>query len=126
VTALFAIPCFVAFVYAVWKNQMVHYALIDSFPPELSDEMTAKFALYSVALSPSTPLLVQVEYVKSLVAGAFAMLCFSLTLFSLGEMFGGWLGLIAFPVCAVPAIKSWRTYQENCRRRAARHSPEES
>jgi len=126
VTALFAIPCVAAFIYAAWRNQAVHYALIDSFPPELKDEMTAKVALHAIALRPSTPLPVQADYVNSLVAGAFAMLCFSLTLFSLGEVFGGWLALIMSLISAVLTIKSWWTYNENRSRVAARDDQEES
>jgi hypothetical protein len=99
--------------------------LIDSFPPELKDELTAKFALHTIALSPSTPLSLQAEYVKSLAAGCVAMFCFSLALFCAGKV-DGWLALGGFVLVAFSTVKSWKTYRHNCNRAMAHNDTEES
>ena len=123
-TALLVILCLASFIYSVWQNQKVHLALIGSFPPEFDNEMIEKVALHAIALRSSTPLRLQADYVKSVAAFAVTFLCFSLSLFSAGEVVGGWLGLIWFFAGAVGTIKSWRTYKENRIRQSARDDKE--
>jgi hypothetical protein len=125
VTGLFLILSIVALIYAVAQTGTVHYSLIDTFPPELKDDFSAKFALHSIALSPSTPLPLQEKYVSSLAAGTCFGLFLSLAVFSAGEVIGGCALLAAFVAGAISTLRSWRIYQENCRRRAARVDQEE-
>jgi hypothetical protein len=124
-TALFAIPCVALVIYSALQYRAAHNALIDSFPPEWKDSLTEKFVLGEMGLSPSTPLPIQTNYMNSIWAGAVAMLLFSLTLFSLSESFGGWLGMIFFLFGVVSAIKSWRVYKENCKRKAVVNKEEQ-
>jgi hypothetical protein len=104
---------------------LVYRALIDSFPPELKDDLTAKFALHVIALSPSTPLSLQAEYLKSLAAGCVAVLCFSLSLFCADKV-EGWLALGGCLLIAISTIKSWKTYRQNRNRAVAHNDTEES
>jgi hypothetical protein len=125
VAAVFGVVSIIAFIWSAFRNHVVYRALIDSFPPELNDGITAKFALHVIALSPSTPLSLQAEYVKSLVAGCVAMLCFSLALFC-AEKVEGWLVLGGFLLVAISTIKAWKTYRQNCNRAVAHNDTEES
>jgi hypothetical protein len=125
VAAVFGILSVIAFIWAAIRNHLVYRALIDSFPPELKDDLTAKFALHVIALSPSTPLSLQAEYMKSLMAGCVAMLCFSLALFC-AHRIEGWLVLGGFLLVGFSTIKSWKTYRQNCDRKAAHNGKEES
>jgi len=118
VTALFAIPCVAVFVYAICQYQIADSALKELVPPELKEGLVEKFVLGGLGLSPSTPLPIQTNYMNALWAGTVAMLCFSLTLFSMGEAFGGWLAFGAFLIMIVFTLRSWSTYRENRRRRA--------
>jgi hypothetical protein len=125
-TGLFVILAIVSFIYCAAQEGSVRSALIDSFPPELQDEMTAKFALHSKALRRSTPLPIQEKYVSSLIAGAIFGLCLSLTCFSAGEVVGGWALFGVSVLVAGSAIKSWRTYKKNVAWQAARDDQEEA
>jgi hypothetical protein len=126
VTALFGIPCVAIFIYAICQCQIADSALKKLVPPEFSEGLVEKFVLGGMALSPLTPLPIQTNYMNGLWAGTAAMLCFSLTLFSIGEVFGGWLTFGAFVVSTVFTLKSWLTYKENCRRRALQDNAEKS
>ena len=123
--AVFGVVSIIAFIWSAFRNHVVYRALIDSFPPELKGGITAKFALHVIAISPSTPLSLQAEYMKSLVAGCVAMLCFSLALFCADKV-EGWLVLGGFLLVAISTIKSWKTYKQNCHRTVARKGKEES
>jgi hypothetical protein len=125
VTAVFGMVGAIAFVWSAVRNHLVYRALIDSFPPELKDGLTAKFALHVIALSPSTPLSLQAEYLKSLAAGCVAMLCFSLSLFC-ADKIEGWLALGGCLLIAISAIRSWKTYRQNCNRAVAHNDGGES
>jgi hypothetical protein len=125
VTAVFGMVGAIAFVWSAVRNHLVYRALIDSFPPELKDGLTAKFALHVIALSPSTPLSLQAEYLKSLAAGCVAMLCFSLSLFC-ADKIEGWLALGGCLLTAISAIRSWKTYRQNCNRAVAHNDGGES
>lgn len=118
-SALFLVLSVAAFGYGYWQNQMVHNALIDSFPLELKDDLTAKFALHGMALRRSTPLSIQRQYVASLAAGALFGLGLSLFVFSVGKTVGGWAFLALFLVGAASAAKAWWTYRKNSAWQAA-------
>jgi hypothetical protein len=53
------------------------------------------------------------------------MLCFSLTRFSLGEAFGGWVGLIVSLIGVVSTTRSWMTYKQNRNRRRVHRDAED-
>jgi hypothetical protein len=121
---LFLILALAAILYSIWLDREVYNALIDTFPPELKDDLTAKFALHGMALRRSTPLPIQRKYVGSLAAGAVFGLALSLMVFSFGETKGGWLLFGAFLICIVSVIKSWWTYKKNCAWQATRDGQE--
>jgi hypothetical protein len=124
VAGLFLTLSVASFIYCFWQNQAVHNSLIDTFPPELSDDLTAKFALHGIALRRSTPLQIQSRYVSSLVAGALFGFWLSLFVFSEGEVVGGWALFAMFIISAAAAFKSWRTYKKNCDWQASRDDKE--
>jgi hypothetical protein len=125
-TALFAIPCVAIAIYAICQYEIADSALKKLIPEQLTEGLTEKFVLGGLGLSPLTPLPIQTNYMNALWAGTVAMLCFSLTLFSMGEVFGGWLGLGVFFINAVFTLRSWITYQENRRQRALQDNAEKS
>jgi hypothetical protein len=118
VTALFAIPCVAFVIYAYQQQETAHRTLIGSYPPEFREGLPEKFVLWGMGLDPLTPLPVQANYLNSIWGGTVAMLFFSLTLFSLGETFGGWLGSGVFLIGVIVTIRSWMTYKKNCRQKA--------
>jgi hypothetical protein len=102
---------------AIWSAviyQTVYRALINSFPPQFQDPLNSRYAFPVFALSPSTPLSLQADYMKSLAGGCFAMLGFSLSCFSFQRVDGGCLALLGFFAAVVSTIKSWKAYKENC------------
>jgi hypothetical protein len=115
-TALFGIPCVAIFIYAICQYRIADSALKKLVPEQLSDGLTEKFVLGGLGVCPLTPLPIQRNYMNALWAFTVAMFCFSLSLFSAGEVFGGWLVLGASLVHAVFTLRSWVTYQENGRR----------
>jgi hypothetical protein len=126
VTALFAIPCVAIAIYSICQYLIADSALKKRVPPEFSEGLVEKFVLGGMALSPLTPLPIQTNYMNALWAGTVAMLCFSLSLFSLEQVFGGWLVFGAFVINAVFTLKSWLAYRENCRRPALQDNAEKS
>jgi hypothetical protein len=126
VTVLFVIPCVAFAIYAYQQQQMAHRALIGSYPLEFGEGLTERFVLWGVGFSPLTPLSAQANYLNSIWAGTAAMFFFSLTLFSLGETFGGWLGMACFFIGAVSTIRSWMTYRKNRREKALGSEQENS
>jgi hypothetical protein len=124
-TALFAIPCVAIAIYAICQYTIADTALKKLVPGQLSEGLSEKFVLGALGLSPLTPLPIQTNYMNALWAGTVAMLCLSLTLFSLGERFGGWLGLMFFLVGVVSTVRSWKTYNENRNRKVVHRDVEE-
>jgi hypothetical protein len=80
--AVFAVGCALAAIWSLVKYQTVYRSLIESFPPQFQDPLTSRYAFPVLALSHSTPLSLQEDYVKSLVAFCVAFLCLSLCFFS--------------------------------------------
>ena len=119
--AVFVVGCGIAMIWSAFKYLIVYRALVDSIPPQLS----ARYAVPVYALSPSTPLPLQAEYVKSAWGGCVAFLCVSLCFFSLQELAVGCVSLVVFGVSAISAIRSWKTYKENCNRAVAQDDKEE-
>jgi hypothetical protein len=124
-TAILLILCIAAFLRVWFLKNEVDDALSRSLPPELSEGITGRFTPSVFALSPLTPLSVQADYVKSLVAASFGLLCISLMIFSIGEVLGGWLSFGVVLVNTFSTLKAWKTYKENCNRPSANHEQEE-
>jgi hypothetical protein len=104
---------------AIWsavKSQVLYRKLVDSFPPQFQDELTSRYAFSVFALSSSTPLPLQAEYMKCQYAGCGCFLCISLGIFFLGNVVLGSFVLLGFVFSAFSTFKSWKIYQENCNR----------
>jgi len=125
VTAILLILCIAAFLRAWFLQNAVDDALSRSLPPEFTEGITSRFTPSVFALSPSTPLSVQADYVNVLVAGSFAMLCLSLMIFLNGEVVGGWLMFGIFLAGVFSTFRAWKTYKKNCNRPPASHEQEE-
>lgn len=125
-TPLFAIPCVAIFIYAICQHQIADSALKRRIPEQLTDGLTEKFVLGGLALSSLTPLPIQRNYMNALWAFTVAMLFFSLSLLSAGEVFGGWLVFGGSIIHLLFTLRSWIAYQENCRRRASPDNTEKS
>ena len=123
--AVFAVGCGIAFIWSAVKSEMVYRSIIDSFPPQFQDPDTSRHAFPVLALSHSTPLPLQAEYVKSEWAACVAFLCISLCFFSLQQPIIGCVCLAVFSVHVFSTIKSWKTYKENCERAMTRNDKEE-
>lgn len=117
-TTVFAFAIFAALIWSGFKYYAVYVALVDTFPPEWRDSLTARFALSQAALSPSTPLVVQADYVASEIGGCLVTFLLSLLLFSVGEARGGWLLAAIFLLIIASTIRSARKYWENRRRQS--------
>ena len=124
--ALFAVGCGMAMICSAIRYEFVYRSVKDSFPPQFQDDLTSRYAFPVLALSPSTPLPLQAEYLKAMWGGCVAFLCLALCFFSLQELIVGCLGLIVFFVQTFSTIKSWKTYKENCDRTAVHDVKEES
>src|SRR5882757_10059252 len=92
--AVFVVGAVMAMIWSAAKYLIVYGSVIDSLPPQLP----SRYAFPAYALSPSTPLALQAEYVKSLWGGSVAFLCVSLCFFSLQEIGAG---------CAAFAVFCW-------------------
>lgn len=111
---------------AIWsavRSQVIYRQLIDSFAPQFQDELTARYAFHVYALSPSTPLPLQAEYMKVLYCGCVCPLCISLGFFSLGNVVFGCFVLIGFVLGAFSTFKPWKTRRANCGRANAQEEP---
>lgn len=124
-TAILLILCIAAFCRIFFLQNEVDDALSRILPPEFTEGITSRFTPSVFALSPSTPLSVQKDYVNVLVAGSFAMLCLSLIGFANGEAVFGWLMFAIFLSSVFSTFKAWKTYQENCNRPPASREQEE-
>ena len=113
---LFVVLSGIALIWSGIRYQFVYRSLIDSFPPQFQDEPTSRYAFPVLALGRSTPLPLQAEYVKALWGGSVFFLCVALCFFSMRQPGVGCVVLVVFLASVFSAIKSWRTYQENCNR----------
>lgn len=114
--AVFAVVGFIAAVWSIVKYQVVYSSLVESFPPQFQDPLASRYAFPVLALSPSTPLPLQADYVKSQMGFCVLFLCISLSFFSFHQMSIGFLCLVFFVINVVTTVKSWKTYKENCSR----------
>jgi hypothetical protein len=118
-TAVFGVMAAIATIFAGVKSEIARRALIDSLPPQFQGYDESRYAMDVYALEPSTPLPLQVDYMKSLWGGCAALLCGALCFFAAGNLpFSGFV-LIGFVFGLVSTIKSWRKYRENCDRSEA-------
>lgn len=124
--AAFAVMCGIAIIWSGVKSQIVYHSIIDSFPPQFQDPETSRYAFSVLALSPSTPLPLQAEYVKSLWGGCAACLCLSLCFFSLDQPIVGGGCLVVLLASVFFTIKSWNVYKANCNRPAAQPDEDEA
>lgn len=115
----------VAVLWSIFKYQTAYVALIDSLPPQFQDGLSSKFAFPEYVLSPSTPLPLQAEYVKSQIGFCFATLGVSLLCFLFEKTLVGLIILVVFFGFTALAIKSWKKYHANCNRRMAHDGKEE-
>jgi Ca2+/Na+ antiporter len=114
-----------AAVWSIVKYQIVYNSLAESFPPQFQDPLTSRYAFPVLALSSSTPLPLQEDYVKSLQGFCVVSLCISLSFFSFQQVIVGCLFLVVFFVSVFSMVKSWRTYKKNCNRAVAQGDREE-
>jgi hypothetical protein len=114
--ALFVVGSGIALLWSAVRYQIVYRSLIDSFPPQFQDDLTSRYAFPVLALSPSTPLPLQAEYVKASWGACVGLLCIAMCFFSIGELIVGCVGLVIFFAAVFSTINSWKTYRENCNR----------
>jgi hypothetical protein len=119
--AVFVVGAVMALIWSAAKYLIVYRAVVDSLPPQLP----SRYAFPVYALSGSTPLPLQAEYVKSLCGGCVAFLCVSLCFFSLQELIVGCVSLAVFAASVVSAIRSWKTYKQNYNPAVAQDDKEE-
>jgi hypothetical protein len=120
--AVFGVGAAMAFIWAAAKYQMVYGSVVDSLPPQLP----SRYAFPAYALSPSTPLALQAEYVKSLWGASVAFLCVSLCFFSLQEIGAGCAAFAVFCWHAVYSVKARKSYTENCSQALAQEQREKA
>jgi hypothetical protein len=118
---VFAIVCFVAGVWSAVTYQVTYHAVLDALPPQFQSPLTSRYAFPVYALSPSTPLPLQADYIKALAGMTFALLCFSLSCFLFGRLDGGLLAFFGFGAGVVSTFKSWKTYKANCDQPSVQH-----
>ena len=88
--AVFVVGAGMAMIWSAAKYLIVYRAVVDSLPPK----MPSRYAFPVYALSASTPLPLQAEYVRSLWSGSVGFLCVSLSFFSLLELGAGCAALL--------------------------------
>ena len=114
IASLFAIVGCVAFVGSVIADQKVQNALIDTLPPQFQDPLNSRYAFDVYVLSPSTPLALQADYIKSLMGFCVAVFCFALfSIFFFEQAWARWLPSVLPFVMTASTIKSWRAYKAN-------------
>jgi hypothetical protein len=116
---VFALGAAIALICAAVLNHRVYLALVGSFPLQFQHGLNSRCCFPEAALSASTPLPLQADYVKSLMLGCLGMLCASLAFLSAGRIDGGLLFLAGSVLIGFSTIRSWRTYRENCDRPGA-------
>jgi hypothetical protein len=119
-TTVFIVITIVAGLISAVKYQIVYNAVIDSLPPQFQDPHTSRYAFPVYALTPSTPLPLQGQYVQSQISGSVMLLSVSLALLSAHQFVFGCLLLCAIGACIPSGIKSWKTYRQNCERAGKR------
>lgn len=102
----------------LWYHRAYH-ALIGSLPLELRDDQISHFAFQAIVLNRSTPLALQMDYLKSQAGICTASLAISLLCFVSGGIAAGWWFLFIFLMGTLVTIISWRKYERNCRWRAS-------
>jgi hypothetical protein len=116
----------VALLGSIFKYHEISEALIDSYPEEFREGTLWRTAFPIFALSPLTPLDLQLGFLQSLTGSCCAILGISLSCFLFGNVVAGWIILIMFVCFAVLLIGYWRTYWANRRRKIALSSKEET
>lgn len=96
------------------RYQVVYRSLVDSFPPQFQDDLTSRYAFPVLALSPSTPLTLQSDYMTALWGSCVGLLCISLGFFASQNVLFGGLCLLGHCWAVFSTMKSWKTYKENC------------
>ena len=114
--AVFFVMGGMAMIWSGVRSEVVYRSIVDSFPPQFQDAYTSRYAFPVYALAPSTPLPLQVEYMKALGAGCVCMLCVAQGFFALPNVPFGCLILVGFLWSIFSTIKSWKIYKENCNR----------
>ena len=118
--AVFVVGAGMAMIWSAAKYLIVYRAVVDSLPPQLP----SRYAFPVYALSASTPLPLQAEYVRSLWGGSVGFLCVSLSFFSLLELGAGCAAFAVFCWSVVHAVKARRSYTENCSQALAQDNRE--
>jgi hypothetical protein len=114
--AVFFVAGAIALIWSAVRYQIVYRSLIDSFPPQFQDDLTSRYAFPVLALSPSTPLPLQADYMKTLWGSCAGFLCISLGFFVSQNVPFGFLCLLGFFWAVFSTLKSWKTYKENYNR----------
>ena len=122
---LLAVASAIVVIWSAYIYQTTYAALIDSLPLQFRDGQISQFAFPEFVLVPSTPLALQWDYVTSQIGFCFATLGFSLFFLFSEKLIVGCIVLAMFFVCTASTIKSWKTYEANRSRRAARVDREE-
>jgi hypothetical protein len=125
VVPFLAVATAFAILWSAFKYQTTYVAVIDLLPLQFQDGLNSRYAFPEYVLRPSTPLALQVEYVKSQVGFSFATLGLSLLCFLYDKNIVGLILLIMFFGFSALTIKSWKTYQANLNRRTARDGAEQ-
>ena len=106
------------------RGHIVYCSIRDSFLPQFQDDLSSRYAFSVYALSHSTPLPLQAEYMKPQGCGCAFFLCVSLGFFILGNIPLGCLCLLGFSAIAFGAMKDWKTYKEYCSRAKSQQTRE--
>ena len=113
----------IAFSWSLWKYGRVVDGL-DYFP-QYENHFRSKLAVPEFALSPSTPLSLQLEYVQSLMGGCIFIFCMALICFLYENPVGGWLFMVVFVIAVASTRNYWKRYQANVNRKKAVQNDEE-
>ena len=113
----------IAFSWSLWKYGRVVDGL-DYFP-QYEDRFRSRLAVPEFALSPSTPLSLQLEYVQSLMGGCIFIFCMSLICFLYENPVGGWLFIGIVLIAVASTLKYWTKYQANVNRKKAVRNDED-
>jgi hypothetical protein len=109
-------------IWAAIRYHIVYCKIRDTFPPQFQDDLPSRYAFPVYALSHSTPLPLQAEYMKSLGCACACFFCVSLAFFASGNIPFGILCLLASFAITFSTMKSWKTYKENSRRAEAQQT----
>ena len=113
-----AIASGITLIWSAFLYQTVYYSLIESFPLEFQNSLTSRYAFPEIALSPSTPLALQANYIRSLIGFCVAALGFTLfSIFFFEQSVPRLLTLMIFFGIAFSTFKSWKAYKANCNRK---------